>query len=344
MVKDFPTAGSFALVGLVIQNTAVAILLNLSFRPEATPYGKTTVVFVAESIKLFICSLIVVFRSKHELLHSLVSIKNQGILLVPSLLYVVQNNLLLYGAERLPPVKYIVCTQTKILSTAVLSRIFLGTRLSRVQQASLVVLSLGVVLVQQAGNDNTSPHIVGRHKLADEMLGIFALLTASITSGAAAVVLEKVYKQCSAAGDETSLDSIWTRNIQLGLISLPFAFLAILMRDWDFIFEGSIFTGYDIVVWSIVAFQAAGGIIIALVMKYANNILKCLAVAISICCCAIYSLLSKEIVLSSTLLLGILTVVFAVISYSIGALNSNSKLSSELKQGKKQGKSDDDVV
>jgi UDP-sugar transporter A1/2/3 len=340
MVKHFPDAGSFALIGLVIQNTAVAILLNLSFRPEATPYGKTTVVFVAEGTKLCICSLYIAFRSKRELVNSLVSIKKQGTLLVPSLLYVLQNNLLLYGAERLPPVIYIVCTQTKILSTALLSRIFLGTRLTRIQQASLFVLALGVVLVQQAGITEKYPRAGESRQIAEKMLGIFALLTASLTSGAAGVALEKIYKHQSTVGDETMVHSIWTRNIQLSLISLPFAFVAILVRDRDFILEGRFFDGYDSIVWGIVAFQTAGGIIIAIVMKYANNILKCLAVAVSICCCAMYSALSKEIVLSSTLLLGILTVIFAVISYSIGPLYAASRLPSELRNGINQEKGD----
>ena len=244
--------------------------------------------------------------------------KVQGFLFVPSLLYVAQNNLLLYGAQKLPPVIYLVCTQTKILTTAVLSRIFLATRLTLIQQTALLALAVGVVLVQRSGISDEHHGVAQSNEGGDQVLGILALLLASLTSGAAGVTLEKIYKQHPAGG--SSVDSVWLRNFQLSLISIPFALAAIWAQDQSHISEKGFFSGYDSVVWGIVGLQTAGGIIIAFVMKHASNILKCLAIAISICCCATYSALTEQIVPSLSLVSGIFIVIFAVFAYSVGPI------------------------
>jgi UDP-galactose transporter len=69
-------------------------------------------------------------------------------LLVPSFLYVVQNNLLYCALSHLTAATYQITYQLKILTTAIFSYYLLKKRLSMVQWFSLVVLFFGVVLVQ----------------------------------------------------------------------------------------------------------------------------------------------------------------------------------------------------
>ena len=53
------------------------------------------------------------------------------------------------------------------------------------------------------------------------------------------------------------------------------------------------FQGYDVIVCIIIFLHAAGGLIVATVMRYAGNIMKCFAISMSICACALLSTLTE---------------------------------------------------
>lgn len=79
---------------------------------------------------------------------------------LPAFLYVLQNNLQYTAAENLEPAIFQTLYQLKILTTALCSRILLGTRLGPRQWAALVVLACGVAIVQvgsQAGSMTGPP-------------------------------------------------------------------------------------------------------------------------------------------------------------------------------------------
>ena len=302
----------WALFALVFQNTTLAILLKLTFRQNAEPYTTSSVVMVTELVKFAFCSSIAAYQSKQNFVRSLIIRSDQWLIFVPSVLYVIQNNLLFLGAKMLPTVVYVVCTQTKILTTALMSRIVLGTRLNRVECASLFFLAAGICLVQLRESDLGT--VALGHNLVSETLGLAAVLAASLTSAAAGVTLEKIYKSTSQAhsGRGTVEHTIWTRNVQLSLISLPFALIGALWQQSDLLVTRAFTQGFDAYVWGVVMCQAGGGVIIAYVMKFANNILKCFAVAISICFCAVYSIAVGDLKVSTPLVFGILTVVTSV--------------------------------
>ena len=69
-------------------------------------------------------------------------------LAVPSVLYVIQNNLLFEGVRLLSPTSYMVCSQSKILANAFCSVLLLGTRIARKQYVALLVLVCGMIMVQ----------------------------------------------------------------------------------------------------------------------------------------------------------------------------------------------------
>ena len=61
-------------------------------------------------------------------------------LLVPALLYTVQNNLLFVAISNLDPAVYSVTYQIKVITTAFFAVVILGQRLSPKQWGSLVLL------------------------------------------------------------------------------------------------------------------------------------------------------------------------------------------------------------
>lgn len=299
------------LLALVIQNTSLVILLKWTFREGAKQYDPTTVVFTVEFVKVMVCSLVVSSQSVEQFVAAMLQIPRQKLLIFPSFLYVIQNNLLFFGARRLTPIAYIVCSQMKLLTSAIMSRIFLGTRLSTVQLLALVALTVGIVTVESRSDTESSPS--SSTPSGDSFMGAAAVLLASFTSGLAGVLLEKLFKSHGTAAVARLESSVWIRNVQLGIVSLPFAFAGTRMRRDG----GDFFQGYDVVLVCVVLVQAIGGILTGYVLKYADNIMKCLAISISICCCATYSVARGEQNVSVPLVLGVAVVIAAVSVFSL---------------------------
>ena len=297
-----------ALVSLTLQNTALAILLKLTFRDEAKPYAPSTAVLCAEILKLALCLLLVATKSTGQIRPTVVQIWKQKTLFLPALLYVVQSNLLFFSSKMLPPVVYIVCTQMKIIASAGFSWLILGTTLKASQYVSLIFLVLGIVLVQSKDIDLRTTSSV-----QDSAAGVIAAVLASLTSGLAGTVLEKLYKEPIVSKGFTN--TIWTRNLQLSLISIPFAVSGVYLQAREQVYAGNIFDGYDYVVVSVILLQATGGIIIAFVLKFTNIIIKCIAISTSICCCTVYSVWTKELLMNARLVFGIFLVNASVVAF-----------------------------
>ena len=317
MSKGFPLrrrGGLPALAALVLQNTSLVLCLKLSFRERGASYAPSTVVLVSEFIKLLLCAIVILKDRPGDLRAIVQQISRQWLLFVPSILYVLQNNLLFFGAERLSSLMYILCSQMKILTTAVMSRMIIGTRLTVAQYVYLVFLVFGVVTVQFQGV-KVAPSSASQ-VASNTTWGVLAVILASWISGTAGVTLEKIFTAAGSTSDKVA-HSVWTRNLQMSIVSIPFAFSGVCINNSELLVTRELFKGYTPVVWAVVFLQSAGGIITAFVMKSAGNIMKCLAIALSICCCATFSVLQRESELTPALLLGVFSVCISVSGYSL---------------------------
>merc|ERR1719498_1869178 len=81
--------------------------------------------------------------------------------------------------------------------------------------------------------------------------GVMFVLAAALTSGFAGTYLERMYKE----GSTSSNCSIWYRNAQLALFSLPSAFLTSYARDSERISILGPFHGYDAIIIIVIALQ-----------------------------------------------------------------------------------------
>ncbi|TKA69582.1 hypothetical protein B0A49_04499 [Cryomyces minteri] len=112
-------------------------------------------------------------------------------------------------------------------------------------------------------------------------IGLAAVIVACILSGLAGVYFEKVVKDKTTAS--TPNVSVWVRNVQLSFYSLfPALFIGVIFKDGENIAKSGFFVGYNWVVWAAIAMQATGGVVVALVVNYADNIAKNFATSISI--------------------------------------------------------------
>lgn len=108
----------------------------------------------------------------------------------------------------------------------------------------------------------------------NRLLGFSAALGACFLSGFAGIYFEKMLKGADI--------SVWMRNIQLSLLSLPFGLLTCFANDGAQIISSGFFYGYDGFIWYLIVLQAGGGLIVAVVVKYADNILKGFATSLAI--------------------------------------------------------------
>jgi UDP-sugar transporter A1/2/3 len=106
-------------------------------------------------------------------------------------------------------------------------------------------------------------------------------MASCVSSGFAGCYFEKILKSTDT--------SMWIRNLQLGISGATFSLLAVLIYDYPRIAEGGMFQGYGILTWLVVINQALGGLLVSLVVRYADNILKGFATSLSIIISSIIS-------------------------------------------------------
>lgn len=134
---------------------------------------------------------------------------------------------------------------------------------------------------------------------------------ACCTSGFAGVYFEKILK-----GQKVS---VWMRNVQLGLFSVVLGMFGVIYNDRAAVSEGGFFQNYNSMVWVVITLQGLGGLVIAAVIKYADNILKSFATSLSIVVTGLISYYAMDdFTLSANFAMGTALVMAAVFLYSTG--------------------------
>lgn len=301
-----------SLVTLTVQNAA----LNLAMRSSRTQkdlFIASTAVVMAELIKLVTCFGIIRFeegswRKTISSTHRTVVLNFWDTLkvAVPSFVYTIQNNLLYVGATHLDAATCQVTYQLKILTTALFSIGLLKKRISSIQWVSLFMLFVGVALVQLAQLDKPSTNPSGREQ--NPWIGFLAIFMACCLSGFAGVYFEKILK-----GSDIS---VWMRNVQLSVVAIPIGLMTTFSYDYQEVSEKGFFFGYNSIVWSVILLQALGGLLVAMVVRYADNILKGFATSLAIVLSCVVSIYAFGFVLSFNFVSGTGLVIASVFLYS----------------------------
>jgi UDP-sugar transporter A1/2/3 len=191
---------------------------------------------------------------------------------IPATLYFIQNNLQYIAVGNLDPATFQVTYQMKILSPAIFSVLILRQSLSVKKWLSLVLLTIGIGIVQVSNQRVSSSD---KDESSNQFIGLISVAIACVLSGLAGVWFEKVLKG--------SKSSLFIRNIQLCIFSIiPGLIFGVFWNDIDAVAQNGFFGGYDFWTWATISNQAIGGLIVAMVVKYADNILKGFATSISI--------------------------------------------------------------
>jgi UDP-sugar transporter A1/2/3 len=273
-----------ALVVLIIQNSTLVLMMHYSRiiqDPEQPMYIASTAVFMAELIKIAACLIAIMHENGQDrfvqVLYRDLFCQPKELLkmLVPSGLYAIQNNLLYIALSNLEAATFQVTYQLKILSTAIFSVLLLGTALTKQKWLALLLLMIGVTLVQlPTSTSSTASSEKHNGSTQNQTVGLLAVMASCVSSGFAGCYFEKILK--------SSNTSMWIRNIQLGISGAIFSFIAVMAYDYPRIAEGGMFQGYGLLTCLVVINQALGGLLVSLVVRYADNILKGFATSLSI--------------------------------------------------------------
>lgn len=311
-----------ALGCLVLQTTTAVILTRYSriLRSADQPqYDSATVVVVTEVMKFVLSMALVLLMDTNDNGQCSPTKRMQQFwlifqrdcfekpldtakVLIPAVLYTIQNNLVYIALSNLEATTFQVGYQSKVVTCAVLSVVMLGRKLSLKSWIALFSLTGGIVLTQLEGKAKT---VLGLQTNQNFLLGVVAVIGCSFCSAFAGVYFEKILK-----GTEVSL---WVRNTQLAGFSVICGLFGTGNLLWNL---NNFFEGWDALVWSLVLIQALGGLIVAVVVKYADNIMKGFAAALSIVLCGFTSVNLFGFAPTASFLMGSVVVIGATLLYS----------------------------
>ena len=251
-------------------------------------------------------------------------------ILIPSLLYLVQNSVLYIAISNLTAPLFQVTYQAKLLTTAIVSVIMLQRKYSMKQWACLTALGLGVAIVVLGarGDDGKAEEKGDSANEQNLVAGLTAVTVACLCSAFAGVYFEKVLKRPTNDGGQARAPvSMWMRNIQMAFFSVCIALINMYREYGD---RGVLaetdenndpilkpfmhgFTGWA---WVVVALQAGGGMLVAAVIKYADNVLKGMATGVSVATGTFFSTFLFGTSLSAQFGVGSLIILVSVYFFS----------------------------
>ena len=306
---------------LAVQNACQMLSMRYSRLPSQPAYLSSTAVVMSEFVKIVISIGVLFYQvgsAAPNVIWEAVFLGWRDTLQVgvPAVLYLIQNNLLYVATSHLDAATCQVAYQLKLLTTAFFSVTLLHRHISTRRWGSLGVLFVGVVLVQFP----SSAKPVVRGAMQSPMLGMTAVTGACLLSGLAGVWLERIVKR-------TVEVPIWVRNIQLGVISLVIGMGSVLWFDGRSVLSSGLFQGYTWVVAGVVLQVSVGGILVGLIMRYADNVIKGFATSISIVLSSVLSALipAFDFTPTAAFVAGSALVILATIIYSSPQARSHVK-------------------
>lgn len=277
------------LVLLVFQNSASALMQRYSRSILKERYSISVVVVCVEMIKCTI-SLIMMFRDSSSFstfrFRVITMVQTSSLLFVPAFIYYIQKCLSFEALQRIEPQLYSVLVQLKLLTTALFSVVMLRKSYSFRKWRALVLLLLSLVLMKyaktsdcavvDATNTTTLSHdeqdVFGAN--TNQYIGTCFAIAVAFSSGFSGVYFERILKGSARV-------SIWERNFQLCLYGVPLAILGVFMFDGEIVKAG-IFTGFSPVTWVVACLFSCGGLLVAMIAKYADMVIKGFATGLAI--------------------------------------------------------------
>mmetsp|Transcript_18236 Transcript_18236/g.39362 ORF Transcript_18236/g.39362 Transcript_18236/m.39362 type:complete len:436 (+) Transcript_18236:132-1439(+) len=335
----------FLLFLMTAQNSSVVLLSRYSRAgiSKADLYVINDVLMVTEIAKLVFAAALEQNATNGQLLRSIKeNIFDRPMdflrIIIPSLLYLIQNSLLYVAISNLTAPMFQVTYQCKLLTTAIVSVVMLQRRYSLKQWICLTALGLGVAIVvlgapEDGHTSDSEEEKEEEEKKKDDVnaqnlfAGLVAVTVACLCSAFAGVYFEMVLKKPTNAGGQARAPvSMWMRNVQMAFFSICIAVINMLREkereDTGETDENNnpiakpFMHGFTAWVYVIVLLQAGGGMLVAAVIKYADNVLKGMATGVSVVTATFFSTVLFGTTLSTQFAVGAGIILVSVYLFS----------------------------
>lgn len=275
--RNIPPCFKVILVAiLVLQNSLSAVLGRYTrSKPADETFDIHQFLLVSEVAKFLLSLTLECIFMQGQLIKSLrTNVIDKPLvackMVIPACLYLLSNSLLYVALSCLTVPVFQILYQGKLVITAVVSLFMLDKQFTAQQWVCLLAISSGVAIVVV---DERGENHVPRENV-DITTGSISVTLSCLISSLASVYFEKIVKSVNS-DDSTSL---WMRNIQLSFFSILLASLKFASRAQR---SKYFLHGFDKWVWLQVFFFGTGGLLVAAVIKYADNVVKGLATALS---------------------------------------------------------------
>ena len=261
-------------------------------------YRFGVVVFLAEGLKLLIAAQLLRAARRRDPAGNPMTrdFKTMVMFPVPSVIYLVQNNIQFVFLTYVDPTSYQILGNLKIVTTGLFFFFFLKREMTRLKWIALLLLLVGATTSQL----NTC----GGKVLNAPAMGYAMGVASACLSAFAAVYTEYIMKRNN--------DCLHWQNAQLYFFGTVFNFLSLTAADLRQGFSDGFwlldpFRGFSGVTWCVVANLALTGLVISWIMKYADSIVKVYATSLSMFLTMLVSVWLFEFQPNLQLVLGITT-------------------------------------
>lgn len=323
---------------LCLQNSCFTVLRRYSQGVLKENYSKHEVLLFGEVVKMIFSAYVISTQkrndassfTKHMTKLTFTAQKMYAL----SLIYGLMNILSYVALRNVSAGIFTICAQLKILTTASFSTLMLNRRYSLTKWRALFTLIIGVLLFSEP-IWNTSESLAS-NKDGNVLLGSAAVLTEVTLSGFASIYFEKVIKT-----DTSQQLNIWERNFQLALGSFP-VYLAFMIADGGG--EAGLGGGWSMVTFALGILGAAGGLLVALSIKYGDAILKTLATTGAIILSSVLDHMFLSGPLDTKMVLSGCIVITSIFNYSFDATPQSQSIPPHSSNALTSKKEDDNEV
>ncbi|KAL8114041.1 CMP-sialic acid transporter 1-like isoform X1 [Apium graveolens] len=294
---------------LTVLTSSQGILTTLSQSNGSYKYDYATVPFLAEVFKLLVSSILL----RRECLRSpppLMTTEWKSIRLypIPSIIYLIHNNVQFATLTYVDTSTYQIMGNLKIVTTAVLFRLFLRRKLSNLQWMAIFLLAIGTTTSQVKGCGEASCDSLFSSPIPGYMLGVLS----ACLSALAGIYTEFLLKKNN--------DTLYWQNVQLYTFGAIFNMARLILDDFRGGFEEGpwwqrLFNGYNIITWLVVLNLGSTGLLVSWLMKYADNIVKVYSTSMAMLLTMILSIILFSFKPTLQLFLGIIVCIMSLHMY-----------------------------
>jgi len=233
------------------------------------------VIACTELLKYVLCWLYILKTESKCLPHSLYTWGEKLQLAIISMLYTIQGICAFIAIKHLSPEVYQVTTQLKILTTSLMAFLVLNKKFGYRQILALCGLIIGCILVNNVKSSSNS-----KKAQSTDYIGVCTCITACFLSSFCGIWLEYLAK----SKNTHSFSYVMHFNFELSLMGLYIYYIFLCcMHSYDSrSLEMSFFKFNHPSIILVIGLHSLGGILVAAVMIYADNVFKCFVVAVSI--------------------------------------------------------------